>query len=117
MLTLPQLQFTRKHLYEGIVNRKSRSLFDFKYIPQVGKSTGRERFAKDGVEKDSTLFYAPILSSVANIVDMGAFEMACLTAGLFTVTMLALAILFMGKTAPVVYAAYFAPHSSVAGIA
>ncbi|KAL2868165.1 oxygenase MpaB family protein [Aspergillus lucknowensis] len=35
------VNFFRKQLYNGIVQRKSRTRFDFKYVPQVGKKTGK----------------------------------------------------------------------------
>lgn len=112
------LQFARRHLNEGIVNRKSKSFFDFKYIPQVGKSTSRERFTKDGEQKrDWTQLHVPILASVANMVDIGAFEMVCLTFTAIVGLVAFWGLLLLGKSVPEMYTAFIAPHSSVSAIA
>lgn len=109
-------QFFRKRLYDGVVNRKSKSLFDFKYVPQMGKSTRRERYGTAGAGKHPKLDL-PILSSVAKLVDMGNFEMVCLMVGVMAGAVAAWGVLLMGKLALELHPTFIAPHSSVAGLA
>ncbi|KAL3452900.1 hypothetical protein BJX65DRAFT_265090 [Aspergillus insuetus] len=42
------VNFFRTKLYTGIVQRKSRTRFDFKYVPQMGRKTGKEAYASKG---------------------------------------------------------------------
>ncbi|KAL2825130.1 transcriptional regulator [Aspergillus cavernicola] len=53
----------RTQLYNGIVQRKSRTKFDFKYVPKIGSKTGKEAYGTSST------------AGVSGLVGMGLAEM------------------------------------------
>ncbi|PYH95297.1 hypothetical protein BO71DRAFT_474111 [Aspergillus ellipticus CBS 707.79] len=54
-------------MYTGIVQRKSRTRFEFKHVPQAGKQTGKEAYRIDGPHS--------IWSMIFGALGMGPFEL------------------------------------------
>lgn len=78
-------QLSRELLYQGIVLR-DRTLFDFKHIPRMGKTIGREKYSPgEGNRPWKACKYPPYLNyTFYDITDIGYLELVCLTVALFT---------------------------------
>ncbi|PWY75124.1 transcriptional regulator [Aspergillus heteromorphus CBS 117.55] len=60
----------RALMYGGIVQRKSRTRFEFKYVPQTGKRTGKEAYYAD----DLAAVKGHLCSTLSRALGMGPFE-------------------------------------------
>ncbi|KAE8381455.1 hypothetical protein BDV26DRAFT_255648 [Aspergillus bertholletiae] len=79
------IKFSRDLLYQKIGLREY-TRFDFKHIPRVGKTIGRERYRQN---EDSQPWkackYPPYLNyTFYDTTDIGHFELVCLTVALFS---------------------------------
>ncbi|KAE8396199.1 hypothetical protein BDV23DRAFT_192113 [Aspergillus alliaceus] len=72
------IQLSRDLLYQGIVLRE-RTRFDFKHIPRMGKTTGRERCCSDKGDRAWKTGQYPLYlqSTLYDLTDMGYFEILC----------------------------------------
>lgn len=55
-------------MYQGLVERKSRTGFDFKWVPDVGKRTGKEDYVPD-LSKSPT-----VAERIQSLAHMGPIE-------------------------------------------
>lgn len=83
-------QLSRNLLYQGIVLRE-RTRFDFKHVPRMGKTIGREKYSpSEGNRPWKACKYPPYLNyTFIDIMDIGYLELVCLTVALVTGGLLA----------------------------
>ncbi|QMW44143.1 hypothetical protein G4B11_007563, partial [Aspergillus flavus] len=78
------IKLSRDLLYQGIVLRE-RTRFDFKHIPRVGKTIGREKYSSGEDNRPrKACKYPPYLNDTFyDITDIGHLELVCLSVALF----------------------------------
>ncbi|OOF92795.1 hypothetical protein ASPCADRAFT_174695 [Aspergillus carbonarius ITEM 5010] len=66
----------RRLMYGGVVQRKSRTRFEFKYIPRTGKQTGKEAYRVTApATAKSGRVSRPVWSILFGVLGVGPFEM------------------------------------------
>ena len=70
------MQSLRRLMYGGVVQRKSRTRFEFKYIPRTGKQTGKEAYRVTApATAKSGRVSRPVWSILFGVLGVGPFEM------------------------------------------
>lgn len=69
----------RSLLYGGVVQRKSRTRFEFRYVPRIGKQTGKEAYrVGDAATTKASWIYHPMWTIPFKCLGVGLFEMVLL---------------------------------------
>lgn len=69
----------RSLLYGGVVQRKSRTRFEFRYVPRIGKQTGKEAYrGGDAATTKASWVAHPVWTIPMKCLGVGFFEMVLL---------------------------------------